>query len=279
MTFRSILLVAALVVAAPLAAAHAESGRWGSGYGTARPAAQATAAVQRRDTTADPVRKRGQAPAEEKIDVLNAGNSGELRSEVRPQGLFDGLFGAKPQMLPETRALDGALASRSQKKLFKVKDDFQPRTVEFSGYPRGTIVVDTAGRYLYLVETHKTARRYAIAVGREGLAFTGTAKVGDKQEWPRWIPTKDMQEREPKKYGQYKDGMNGGPDNPLGARAIYLYQGKRDTHIRIHGTNQPETIGTASSNGCFRMVNEHVMDLYNRVRIGTDVVVVNGLSS
>ena len=112
----------------------------------------------------------------------------------------------------------------------------------FSGYNPGTIVIDTGSRYLYLVECW-TARRYAIAVGREGLEFKGSAKVGDKQEWPRWIPTKEMQEREPRKYGQYKDGMPGGPDNPLGARAIYLFQGKKDTHVRIHGTNQPETIG------------------------------------
>ena len=84
----------------------------------------------------------------------------------------------------------------------------------------------------------------------------------------------DTQEREPKKYGQYKDGMPGGPDNPLGARAMYLYQGKRDTHIRVHGTNQPWTIGTDSSNGCFRMINEHVMDLYTRVRVGADMVVL-----
>ena len=102
-------------------------------------------------------------------------------------------------------------------------------------------------------------------MGREGLQFKGSVAVGDKQEWPRWIPTLDMQKREPKHYGQYKDGMPGGPKNPLGARAIYLYDGRTDTHLRIHGTNQPQTIGTSASNGCFRMINEHVMDLYRRV--------------
>ncbi|MEP9373081.1 L,D-transpeptidase [Mesorhizobium sp. KR1-2] len=214
------------------------------------------------------------------VAITQSGNSGELRSEAagRPQGGFLALLlggdASTPNMLPQTRALDAVLEQRQAKKQFKVKADFEPQSVAFSGYERGTIVIDTKARYLYLVESSSTARRYAIAVGREGLEFKGTAKVGDKQEWPRWIPTLDMQKRDPQKYGHYKDGMNGGPDNPLGARAIYLYQGKSDTHIRIHGTNQPQTIGTNSSNGCFRMVNDHVIDLYNRVKMGTEVVVL-----
>jgi len=206
--------------------------------------------------------------------VAVVSNKGELRSEDAPRGPFAGLFRKSPKMLPETQALDGVLQAKSARKPFKVKSDFEPQIVEFTGYKRGTIVVDTKSKYLYLVESARTARRYAIAVGREGLEFKGSATVGDKQEWPRWTPTKDMQKREPKKYGQYADGMDGGIENPLGARAIYLYQGKRDTHIRIHGTNQPQTIGSASSNGCFRMVNEHVIDLYNRVRKGAEVVVM-----
>ncbi|MFB9344116.1 L,D-transpeptidase [Aminobacter aganoensis] len=215
------------------------------------------------------------------MEIAATGNNGELRSESkerpRQTGLLAGIFGGSaPQqsMLPQTRALDAVLQAKQAKKQFKVKSDFEPQEVSFSGYERGQIVVDTGSRYLYLIESSSTARRYAIAVGREGLEFKGKATIGDKQEWPRWIPTKDMQEREPKKYGQYKDGMNGGPENPLGARAIYLYQGKKDTHIRIHGTNQPQTIGTNSSNGCFRMVNDHVMDLYNRVKMGSEVIVM-----
>jgi len=208
------------------------------------------------------------------------GNSGELRSEQPQQkqkpDLFAGLFGSAPkvQMLPETRALDRVLAKKEAKGKFKVKPAFEPQEVDFSGYPSGTIVIDTNAKFLYLVEDSSTARRYAIAVGREGLQFKGSVKVGDKQEWPRWIPTLDMQKREPKHYGQYKDGMNGGADNPLGARAIYLYDGKHDTHLRIHGTNQPQSIGSAASNGCFRMINDHVIDLYKRVRIGTPVVII-----
>lgn len=213
------------------------------------------------------------------LDVARSGNNGELRSEAREQpqpGFFQALFGGAPQsrMLPETRALDAVLERKQGNKKFKVKSDFEPQSVAFSGYSRGTIVIDTSSRYLYLIESSSSARRYAIAVGREGLEFKGSGKVGDKQEWPRWIPTLDMQKREPKKYGQYKDGMPGGPENPLGARAIYLYQGKKDTHIRIHGTNQPQTIGTNSSNGCFRMVNDHVMDLYGRVKMGAEIVVM-----
>ena len=213
---------------------------------------------------------------EQSLGLTSRGNEGELRSEqtMPRSGFFGALFGDEQVMLPETRALDAALADRDSRKNFRVRSEFEPQSVPFSGYNPGTIVIDTGSRYLYLVESGWTARRYAIAVGREGLEFKGSAKVGDKQEWPRWIPTKEMQEREPRKYGQYKDGMPGGPDNPLGARAIYLFQGKKDTHVRIHGTNQPETIGTNSSNGCFRMVNDHVKDLYSRVKVGTPVVVI-----
>ncbi|TPK60488.1 L,D-transpeptidase [Mesorhizobium sp. B2-4-19] len=230
-----------------------------------------------------PIQSAEPLPAEA-MNVALTGNNGELRSEVIGQkqpagGLFAGLFGGTSSgssisYLPETRALDQALAKKDGKKPFKVKPEFVPQDVEFTGYEPGTIVIDTSARRLYLVESFSTARRYAIAVGREGLQFKGTVAVGDKQEWPRWIPTLDMQKREPKHYGQYKDGMPGGGQNPLGARAIYLYDGKKDTHLRIHGTIAPQSIGTSASNGCFRMINEHVMDLYSRVRVGTKVVII-----
>ncbi|KXF77351.1 hypothetical protein ATN84_08120 [Paramesorhizobium deserti] len=156
---------------------------------------------------------------------------------------------------------------------YNIDPKYMPQDVAFSGYKPGTIVIDPKQRFLYLVETPTTARRYGIAVGKEGLEWKGTATIGTKREWPRWIPTKEMIQREPVKYGRYKDGMDGGPGNPLGARALYLSQGNKDTYIRIHGTTQPWTIGSSASNGCFRMVNEHVMDLYNRVSVGTEVVV------
>ncbi|RWK06450.1 MAG: L,D-transpeptidase [Mesorhizobium sp.] len=229
-----------------------------------------------------PVQTEEPIPAEA-MNIAATGNNGELRSEQPGQkqssgGLFAGLFGGRSvtsiNYLPETRALDTALAKKDAKRPFKVKPEFVPQDVTFTGYEPGTIVIDTSARRLYLVESFSTARRYAIAVGREGLQFKGTVAVGDKQEWPRWIPTLDMQKREPKHYGQYKDGMPGGGENPLGARAIYLYDGKKDTHLRIHGTIAPQSIGTSASNGCFRMINEHVMDLYSRVKIGTKVVII-----
>lgn len=153
---------------------------------------------------------------------------------------------------------------------------FEPQEVAYSSnYEAGTIVIDSQSKFLYLIEGWGMARRYGVAVGKEGLGWTGEAAIGDMQEWPRWIPTKEMVERDPKKYAKYDEiGMDGGPENPLGARAMYLYQGKKDTYIRIHGTNAPSSIGQAASNGCFRMVNEHVMDLYNRVGMGTKVVVL-----
>lgn len=235
-------------------------------------------------TPVEPIPVSAEPIPAEAMNVAVTGNNGELRSEGatqprRPSGLFAGLFGgatspSMSSMLPETRALDAALEKKQAKRPFKVKPEFVPQEVQFSGYEPGTIVIDTSARRLYLVETYSTARRYAIAVGKEGLQFKGETTVGDKQEWPRWIPTKEMQEREPKHYGRYKDGMPGGGENPLGARAIYLYQGKKDTHLRIHGTIAPQTIGTSASNGCFRMINEHVMDLYSRVRMGTKVVIL-----
>ncbi|MCC2096269.1 MAG: L,D-transpeptidase [Hyphomicrobiales bacterium] len=156
----------------------------------------------------------------------------------------------------------------------KYEAKFAPQTVLFTGYKPGTIVIKSATKELFYVESPFRATRYRVAVGKEGLGFTGRATVGDKQEWPRWIPTADMIKRSPEKYGKYKDGMDGGPDNPLGARAIYLYQGKNDTHIRIHGTTAPQSIGTASSNGCFRMINAHVIELFEKVKMGAEVVVL-----
>jgi lipoprotein-anchoring transpeptidase ErfK/SrfK len=240
-----------------------------------------TASVDTKTRAETPRKKVAKSARTAKADTAanDAGpleNNGELRSEKEVQpNVFEAIFGGdKPRLLPETRELDAALQVKEERKPFKVKPEFQPQSVPYSGYARGTIIIDTGHKFLYLMESSSTARRYPIAVGREGLQFKGTATVGDKQEWPRWIPTLDMQKREPKHYGQYKDGMPGGLSNPLGARAMYVYQGKRDTHIRIHGTVQPWTIGTSASNGCFRMFNDQVMDLYRRVKVGTPVVVL-----
>jgi lipoprotein-anchoring transpeptidase ErfK/SrfK len=140
--------------------------------------------------------------------------------------------------------------------------------------PAGTIVVDTAARHLYLVEANGKAIRYGIGVGKAGLAFAGNATINRKAEWPHWSPTENMMTREPARYRHWAKGMDGGPGNPLGARAMYLYQGDRDTMFRIHGTTEPETIGHAVSSGCIRLMNQDVVDLYNRIKDGAHVVVI-----
>ena len=137
-----------------------------------------------------------------------------------------------------------------------------------TGEQPGTIVVETKQRALYLVLPNRKAVRYPVAVGEEAFGWTGTARVARKAEWPDWNPPAEMKKRWP--HVQY---VSGGPRNPMGARALYLYEGDRDTLYRIHGTNEPETIGRAVSSGCIRMRNIDVVDLYNRVGLNAKVVV------
>ncbi|MGE0340163.1 MAG: L,D-transpeptidase [Xanthobacteraceae bacterium] len=134
----------------------------------------------------------------------------------------------------------------------------------------GTVIVDTDKKFLYLIQPNGKAYRYGVTVGEEGMAFKGEAQVRRKAEWPDWTPTPDILKRFPNlpKY------VSPGPHNPMGARALYLYQGNKDTLFRIHGTNQPEYIGQAISSGCIRMLNEDVIDLYNRVPQGALVRVL-----
>jgi lipoprotein-anchoring transpeptidase ErfK/SrfK len=141
----------------------------------------------------------------------------------------------------------------------------------------GTIVVDPDARFLYLVQDGGVSIRYGIGVGREGFAWAGEATIKDKQHWPKWFPPKEMVERDPK-AAPYAKGMDGGPDNPLGARALYLWQGNKDTLYRLHGTNDPSSIGKAVSSGCVRLLDQDVMDLYERVPLGTKVVVLGSES-
>ena len=178
-------------------------------------------------------------------------------------------------ILAAALAPQAALAAPKKKKIFVINPEFRPQYVSYdSSYAPGTVVIDPRGRFLYLIEDSFTARRYGVGVGRAGRVFHGIAKVGRKAKWPRWIPTNGMIRRQPEKYARYAGGVAGGPHNPLGARALYLYRNGRDTHYRIHGTTEPWTIGRAVSNGCIRMVNEHVMDLYARVPVGARVVVI-----
>jgi lipoprotein-anchoring transpeptidase ErfK/SrfK len=137
-----------------------------------------------------------------------------------------------------------------------------------TGEAPGTIVVDTKERQLYYVQENRKAIRYGVAVGDEAYGWTGTANIARKAEWPDWHPPAEMRARWP--HVQY---TRGGPDNPLGARALYLYEGNKDTLYRIHGTNEPEKIGHAVSSGCIRMRNIDVIDLYNRVALNSKVII------
>lgn len=141
--------------------------------------------------------------------------------------------------------------------------------------PPGTIVVDTRNRLLYFVQPNGKAIRYGVATGDESMGWTGRAYVGAAREWPRWMPPADMLKRWPHLQPTADaGGLPGGPDNPLGSRALYLYQNGKDTLYRIHGTNEPEKIGQAVSSGCIRMRDIDAIDLYNRVKVGAPVVVI-----
>ncbi len=155
-------------------------------------------------------------------------------------------------IVPEQRALD---------------PKYEKQTVEYSGKEKpGTVIIDTPRRFLYLVQDHGKALRYGIGVGRPGFSWSGVKTVSAKREWPDWRPPTEMLARRP----DLPRFMKGGPDNPLGARALYL----GSSLYRIHGSNEPWTIGTAVSSGCIRMRNEDVIDLYDRVPVGARVVVI-----
>ena len=208
--------------------------------------------------------------------VLIAGFAGLCLSFSALTGLASAQTAPAAEEAPKAAKSEKKKASAQKvaKTKYNIDPKFQAQTVAFSGYPVGTIVVDPSKYFLYLVETPTTARRYGIAVGKVGLEFKGSGTINAKREWPRWIPTADMVKRNPQHYGRIKNGMDGGMGNPLGSRALYLFQGNKDTYIRIHGTVQPWTIGSAASNGCFRMTNEDVMELYERVNLGATVVVL-----
>lgn len=158
--------------------------------------------------------------------------------------------------------------------LDKINPELRRREVLFNGkYEAGTIVVNTPERRLYYVLGNGRAIQYGIGVGKEGLALRGNATIGRKAKWPGWTPTANMIRREPRNL-QYAGGVPGGHNNPLGARALYLYRNGKDTMFRIHGTNQPQTIGHAVSSGCVRMMNHDVIDLFERAKVGTKVVVI-----
>ena len=176
---------------------------------------------------------------------------------------------------------DPSMSARDRDFIAKVPDfelemNFQRYEVDDpTGEKPGTIVVDTSSKHLYYVLPNKRAVRYGVATGAEAYGWKGTATIRNKAEWPHWTPPADMVQRWPHlRPTAAAGGLSGGPDNPLGARALYLYDASgRDTLYRIHGTNEPETIGREASSGCIRMRNVDVIDLYARVALNTKVIV------
>ncbi len=165
--------------------------------------------------------------------------------------------------------------------LTQVDPKFWRREVPYSTAEQpGTVVVDPSERYAYLVIGAGRAIRYGVGVGKEeAFNFQGSATIGRKAEWPRWTPTQDMIRRDPERYARYAGGLPGGPDNPLGPRALYLYRDGQDTLYRLHGTVEPWTIGTMVSSGCVRFLNQDIIDLYRRVPVGSRVVVLPAANS
>ena len=155
----------------------------------------------------------------------------------------------------------------------KIADKFKRQTVSYTTKEKpGTVIVDTGARHLYFILGDGKAVRYGIGVGKEGFEWSGTARVALKREWPTWTPPKEMIGRRPD-LAKYAGGMEPGTKNPLGARAMYLFNKRGDTGFRLHGTPEWWSIGKAMSSGCIRLMNQDVIDLYNRVNVGAKVIV------
>jgi lipoprotein-anchoring transpeptidase ErfK/SrfK len=190
----------------------------------------------------------------------------EVRAPVHQNAAFLSMYDERPD---ERHPLPATDISEVDSRFLRQEVNY--RTPEAPG----TIVVDTSARFLYLVRENGRAIRYGIGVGKQGMSWRGRATVARKAEWPRWTPTAAMIAREPERNARWAGGMAGGVENPLGARALYLYQGNQDTLYRIHGTSEPWSIGKAVSSGCIRLFNQDIIDLYSRVPTGTTVVVLN----
>ncbi|WP_299149358.1 L,D-transpeptidase [uncultured Tateyamaria sp.] len=150
---------------------------------------------------------------------------------------------------------------------------YLPQRVEHNpGLTPGDIHVDAVARYLYHIGTDGTAARYGVSIARGNLYEPGTYDIRRKAKWPKWTPTADMIERDPEQFEQFADGVPGGPTNPLGSRALYLFVGNRDTYLRIHGTPHPRSIGGRASSGCVRMVMAHIIGLYEEVTPGARAI-------
>jgi lipoprotein-anchoring transpeptidase ErfK/SrfK len=199
------------------------------------------------------------------IEMLFSG--GEPASGARYQSAPDQNVPGNPGFADPAAYARGEPAAAGEPAYPAMDQRYLPRTVEYGGHEKpGTIIINTNERYLYLVEDGGRALRYGIGVGRPGFTWAGVHQITNKREWPGWRPPDEMLKRRPD-LPRY---MVGGPNNPLGARAMYL----GSTLYRIHGSNEPWTIGQAVSSGCIRMRNEDVIDLYGRVKVGTKVVVI-----
>ncbi len=179
------------------------------------------------------------------------------------ENFFKMLFQGSDNFRPQASGPGSSLPQKYQRQRVRYNTNEKP----------GTIIIHSDEKFLYLVEGNGKAMRYGVGVGREGFGWKGNVTIGRKAEWPGWTPPASMRARERAKGRILPAYMEGGPKNPLGARAMYLYRGGKDTIFRIHGTSEPWTIGHNVSSGCIRLVNADVSDLYSRVPIGTKVVV------
>ena len=201
--------------------------------------------------------------------LMPSGAAMALLAALMLGGCMQATLAPKPEAGWNTR--DRELMSNLPYKQAAISEEFRRHIVNYSSKEApGTIVVDSDNKFLYYVLPKGQAIRYGITVGEDGQAWSGIASVGRKEEWPSWTPTAGEHAR----LDPLPAFVAGGPQNPMGARGLYLYSGGKDTQYRIHGTNQPEYIGRAISSGCIRMTNEDVIDLYGRVKMGTIVVVL-----
>ena len=207
----------------------------------------------------------------------------EAQNAIAKRGsssITSSLFGRSDPALKNVRdyaaRIDGSFPVAAVP-ISKMNKRYYRQQVRYSSrHKPGTVVVDTGSKFLYLIQSGGKAMRYGIGVGKAGFEWSGSAHIGWKQQWPKWTPPAEMIERRPEleKYSADNGGMPGGPANPLGARALYLMQGNVDTLYRLHGTPQWASIGTAASSGCIRLINQDVIDLYERVPNGAKVVVL-----
>ncbi|MFN4143520.1 L,D-transpeptidase [Aestuariivirga sp.] len=210
------------------------------------------------------------------LAVLCASGAEALADEGAVQGIRPASFVADeqyfdPALLPPPEAETDFPVTPIDPS--SIPERFRPQLVDFDGPEDcGSLVVDPGERLLYQVLFRGQARRYGVGVGRAGFAWSGSAKIGMKRRWPRWVPPREMVDRD-QNARKWVNGQPGGPTNPLGSRALYLFAGGKDTLYRIHGTNEPHTIGKAVSSGCIRMLNQDVAELFENVNVDTPVTV------